>query len=300
MNSSNNAMRILDWLAAAALALAVICPAMAAEPKAEKAKKPPAKAKKAPHVGYDDTPFLPGGKWRVHDVARPHPRVVTPPTPHTAYGPGQPPSDAVVLFDGSDLSNWRAQGRGPDRGKTVDAQWKVANGYMEAVPGTGSIFSKQTFGDCQIHVEWAAPEVISSDSQGRGNSGVLIMGKYEIQVLDSYDNVTYADGQAASIYGQYPPLVNACRRPGQWQTYDIVFEAPQFDGQRLLKPAFVTVFHNGIVVHNRKQMLGPMRHKVLTSYSPHEPEGPLMLQSHNNPVRYRNIWVRPLTDYDEP
>jgi len=290
------------WLGAGSLGLvmAIAAATLAAEPEGKKADKPAAKAEKAPHVGYDDTPFLPGDQWRVHDVARPHPRVITPPTPSTEDEPGRPPSDAVVLFDGTDLSNWLAQGRGADRGKTVPAEWKVEHGYIEVAPGTGSIFSREAFGDCQIHIEWATPAEVQGDSQGRGNSGVLIMSLYEIQVLDSYENVTYADGQAASIYGQYPPLVNACREPGQWQTYDIVFEAPQFDGDKLVKPAYVTVFHNGIVVHNRKEMLGPMRHKVLTSYSPHEPQRPLMLQAHGNPIRYRNIWVRPLTDYDEP
>ncbi len=244
--------------------------------------------------GYTDTPFLPGGKWRVHDLHRPHPRVVTP-----GEKPGAPPSDAIVLFDGKDLSHWVTRGKRKDQGKILPPQWKLENGYIEVVPGTGDLVSKEEFGDCQVHVEWASPANVVSNSQGRGNSGVLLMARYEIQVLDSYRNITYADGQAAAMYGQYPPLVNACRKPGEWQSYDIIFEAPVFDGSKLVKPAYVTVLHNGVVVHNHQAFLGPMRHKVLTRYVPHGPTGPLMLQSHNNPVRYRNIWVRPLTGYDE-
>ncbi len=245
--------------------------------------------------GYTDTPYLPGGKWRVHDLHRPQPPIVTP-----GDAPGAPPSDAIVLFDGRDLSHWLTAGKRKDRGKIFPPQWKVENGYIEVVPGTGDLVTKENFGDVQLHIEWATPAEIRSNSQGRGNSGVLFMGRYEIQVLDSYNNITYADGQAAAIYGQYPPLVNASRKPGQWQTYDIVFEAPVFDGERVVKPAYVTVFHNGVLVHHRQAFLGPMRHRTLTRYEPHEPEGPLMLQSHGNPVRYRNIWIRRLQGYDQP
>lgn len=245
-------------------------------------------------TGYTGTPFLPGGKWRVHDINRPRPRVVTPGTASTQNRAGRPPSDAIVLFNGNDLSNWLARGRGAERGKTFAPEWKVENGYIETVPRTGSIFTKEKLGDIQLHIEWATPRNLRAASQGRGNSGVLIMGLYEIQVLDSYNNVSYADGQAAAIYGQYPPLVNASRKPGEWQTYDIVFEAPRFQGGRLVKPAFATVFHNGVLVHHRQELMGPMRHKVVAKYEPHEAEGPLLLQSHGNPVRYRNIWVRRL------
>ena len=236
--------------------------------------------------GYTDTPFIPGGKWRVHDLNRPRPAVVAP-----GAKLGDPPSDAIVLFDGKDLSGWVTRGRGKDAGKVLDPQWKVENGYIEMVPRTGHLVSKEKFGDVQLHMEWATPAQPVANSQGRGNSGVLFMTLYEIQILDSYDNVSYADGQAGSIYGQYPPLVNASRKPGEWQSYDIVFEAPVFDGDRLVKPAYFTVFHNGVLLHNRKASLGPMRHKVLTHYEPHEKEGPIMLQSHGNPVRYRNIWA---------
>ena len=242
-------------------------------------------------TGYTDTPFLPGDRWRVHDDARPRPRIVEPGTASTPDRPGKPPSDAIVLFDGTDLSQWVQSGRG---GKTLDPAWKVENGYMEIVPRTGGHKTKAAFGDVQLHVEWSAPAEPRAASQGRGNSGVLIMGLYEIQILDSYDNISYADGQAGAIYGQYPPLVNASRPPGAWQSYDIVFEAPRFDGDQLQRPAYVTVFHNGVLLHHRKEMMGPMRHKRPSEYAPHATKLPLLLQAHGNPVRFRNIWARPL------
>lgn len=248
--------------------------------------------------GFTDTPYLPGGVWRVHDATRPYPPVIAPGTPSTQTQPGEPPSDATVLFDGTDLSQWHGQGVGDQSGQVVEPAWKVENGYIEVVPGTGSIFSKQEFGDCQIHVEWATPSEISGEGQGRGNSGVLVMGKYEIQVLDSYENPTYADGQASALYGQYPPLVNASRKPGDWQTYDIIFEAPHFDGDRLVEPAYATVIYNGVVTHHRQALIGPVVYKQVARYEPHPPQGPLMLQNHRNPVRFRNIWVRPLYEYD--
>src|SRR5712692_7782024 len=246
-------------------------------------------------VGYSDTPILPDQKWRVHDISRPHPRVVTP-----GAEPGAPPSDAIVLFDGHDLSHWVNLGKGKNRGKQVDPAWKLEHGYVEVVGGTGDLVSKEKFGDAQIHVEWAAPAEIDGASQWRGNSGILIMRLYEIQVLDSYGNPTYADGQAGAIYGQWPPLVNASRKPGEWQTYDIAFEAPKFEGENLVKPAYVTVFHNGVLVHNRQQIIGRMAHRVVGTYAPHAPEEPLALQDHDTPVRYRNIWVRRLNGYDVP
>lgn len=257
-------------------------------------------AQKAAPIGYDDTPFLPSGRWRVHDIQRPHPRLVTPGSESTPDQPGRPPSDATVLFDGKDLSRWAAQGAGKDQGKVIPPAWKVENGYMEVAPGTGDIYTKEKFGDCQLHIEWAAPTEITGSSQQRGNSGVLIMGRYEIQVLDSYQNITYADGQAAAIYGQYPPLVNASRKPGDWQTYDIVFEAPRFDHGKLARPAFVTVFHNGVVVHHRQEILGSVVHRAVATYEPHGPEEPLRLQDHRSRLRYRNLWVRRLGRYDEP
>ena len=244
-------------------------------------------AENKPPVGYDDTPMLPGSKWRVHDGTRPQPRIVTP-----GGESGQPPSDAVILFDGKDLSAWVGR-------EGAEAQWKVENGYME-VTRTGNIQTKEHFADCQLHIEWAAPAEVRGSSQGRGNSGVFLMGRYEIQVLDGYHNITYADGITASIYGQYPPLVNSCRKPGEWQTYDIFFVASRFEGDKLVSHAYITVVHNGVLVHHHQKAMGPTGHRSLSSYDrPHPPKGPLMLQDHGDPVRYRNIWVRPLKGYDE-
>ena len=203
---------------------------------------------------------------------------------------GRPPSDAIVLFDGADVSRWVAY----VKGQFSDPKWKVENGYVEVVPGSGSIQTREKFGDIQLHIEWASPAEINGNSQGRGNSGVLLMSRYEIQVLDSYDNPTYADGQAAAIYGQAPPPVNASRKPGEWQTYDIVFEAPQFDDEKLVKPAYVTVFHNGVLMHNRREIIGRTPHAKLGTYAAHGPEEPLELQNHGSPVRFRNIWIRKL------
>ncbi len=251
-------------------------------------------------LGYDDTPVIPGSTWKVHDGNRPQPRIVTPGAPSTQERPGLPPSDAVVLFNGKDLSNWVSSKDGAS-----PAQWRLENGYMEVVPKTGNIQTREQLGDCQLHLEFAEPTVVKGESQGRGNSGVFLMAKYEIQVLDCFDNPTYPDGTTAAIYGQFPPLVNACRKPGEWQTYDIVWEGPRFNGDKAVKPAFVTVFFNGIVVHHRKELQGPTRHRQLAQYAPppgggpHPPAGPLMLQDHNDLVRYRNIWYRPLKNYDE-
>lgn len=281
-----------------ALAAMVTLAALHVNGQGPKAKaKAKAKANDGSSVGYDDTPFLPGQKWRVHDSKRPRPRAITPGTEST---PGRPPSDAVVLFDGKDLSQWVAMGKRENRGKTLPAKWKVENGYMEVVGGTGDLTSKEKFGDAQIHVEWAAPAEARGAGQFRGNSGVLIMSRYEIQVLDSYENPTYADGQAGAIYGQWPPLVNASRKPGEWQTYDIVFEAPRFEGEKLVKPARATVFHNGVLMHHRQEIIGRMAHRVVGTYAAHGPEEPLALQDHGDKVRYRNIWVRRLTGYDQP
>jgi hypothetical protein len=246
-------------------------------------------------LGFTDTPMLPGLPWHVHDPARPHPKVVTP-----GETPGAPPSDAVVLFDGKDLSQWTQMGLGADRGKMVDVRWKVGSGYFEVAGGTGNLLTREKFGDCQLHVEWASPAVVRGTSQGRGNSGVLLMSRYEIQVLDAYNNPTYADGQASAIYGQWPPLANPARKPGEWNTYDILFEAPRFDGEKLLRPAYVTVIYNGVMVHHHKELMGPMIYRQVAHYTPHEAEEPLMLQDHNGDlVHYRNIWIRRPASYDQ-
>jgi len=246
-------------------------------------------------LGFTDTPMLPGMPWHVHDPSRPHPKVVTP-----GAVPGAPPSDAIVLFDGRDLSKWAQAGKGADAGKLVDPKWPVRNGYFEVAPETGELRTRESFGDVQLHVEWSEPPDVTGTSQGRGNSGVFLMSLYEIQVLDAYNNPTYADGQAAAIYGQWPPLVNAARKPGDWQTYDIVFEAPKFDGDELVKPAYQTVFWNGVMVHLHKELMGPMIYRQVAKYTPHAAELPISLQDHHNPVRYRNIWVRRLAGYDQP
>ena len=247
-------------------------------------------------LGFEDTPMLPGLPWHVHDDRRPHPRVVTP-----ATEPGGPPSDAIILFDGKDLSAWTSHHSNITRaGHSGAPEWKVENGYFEIVPHTGDIATKEKFGDCQLHVEWSEPTDITGTSQNRGNSGVILMDRYEVQVLDPYRNGTYADGMAAAMYGQWPPLVNAGRKPGEWQIYDIVFEAPKFEGEKLVKPAYVTVFWNGVIVHNRKESMGPMVYRQVAHYSPQPAEDSLVLQNHDCGVRYRNIWIRRLTGYDQP
>jgi hypothetical protein len=249
-------------------------------------------AESAP-VGYTDTPMLPGGKWHVHDPDRPQPPVVTPGTSSSQERPGKPPSDAVVLFDGTEVSHWRNDKGGPSR-------WVVKGGAMMAPPkqGTNSpaedIWTKDEFGDVQLHVEFATPSPPHGDSQERGNSGVFLFGLYELQVLDSYHNRTYADGSCASVYGQSPPLVNASRPPGEWQTYDVAFLAPRFKDNKLESPAYITVFHNGVLVQNHTEILGETGHKILAKYKPHGPKGPIRLQDHGNPTRFRNIWIRPL------
>jgi hypothetical protein len=244
-------------------------------------------------LSAEHTACIPGTHFRVHDPARPQPRVVRPGTASTPEHPGERPSDAITLFDGRDLSQWVSEQGGEPR-------WKVENGYVEVVPGTGDIHTREHFGDCQLHLEWAVSAVVSGEGQSRGNSGVLLMDLYEIQILDGYQNPTYADGTTAAIYGQYPPLVNACRKPGDWQYYDIIWIVPRFEGDHLVSPAYVTVLYNGVVIHHHTALLGPTQHGQLASYRPHPPKGPLRLQDHDAHVRYRNIWYRSLKAYDEP
>lgn len=237
-------------------------------------------------LGYDDTPFINGMPYRVHDSSRPQPRIVTPGTPPTAA-----PSDAIVLFGGTDLSGWvKVNGEAP--------AWGLHGDYMEVVPGSGNIRTKEQFGDCQLHLEWAAPEVVKGEGQGRGNSGVFLMGIYEIQVLDNFENPTYPDGTNGAIYGQYPPLVNACRAPGEWQTYDILWQAPRFEGEALASAARVTVIQNGVVLHHATELKGPTTHKDTSDYKAHPATGPLELQDHGDLVRFRNIWYRALKACD--
>ncbi len=231
----------------------------------------------------------PDPRWIQHDRTRPLPPVIAPPTPSTQERVGKAPSDAVVLFDGHDLSQWASLDGSP-------ARWIVSDGYLQSVKGSGYIRTLQNFGDCQLHVEWATPVPASGDGQDRGNSGVFFgLDRYEVQVLDSFANPTYADGSAAAVYGQYPPLVNASRKPGEWQTYDIVYTAPRFDAEgKLLSKARMTVFHNGVLVQNNVELTGPTGWLERAPYSPHPEKQPLSLQDHGNPVRFRNIWVREL------
>jgi hypothetical protein len=240
-------------------------------------------------IGYDDTPMQPNGKWRVHDGKRPYPPVVTAPPAGDISTPA--PSDAIVLVGArDDLSAWQmTDGSAPT--------WTMKGGVLQT--GKGVLRTKQQFTDTQVHVEFATPSDVKGDSQGRGNSGVFLLGYFEIQVLDSYRNITYPDGQAAAMYGQYPPLVNASRRPGEWQSYDIIFTAPRFTGDGTLDtPAIVTVLHNGVVVHHATAFWGPTRHRSVLPYAPEMARGPLALQDHGNPVRYRNVWIRELKAYD--
>lgn len=229
-----------------------------------------------------DTPKLPGVPYVVHDGTRPQPRKVQTQGAVTA----QAPADAKVLFDGSHLEAWQG------------GQWKIEDGAM--IAHDRDISTKEKFRDFQLHIEWRIPKDRKVKGQSGGNSGVFLMGMYEIQVLASHENQTYPDGQAGAMYGQFPPLVNASSPKGEWNSYDIVFSAPRFDGGKLTKPARVTVLHNGVMIHNAKAYLGPTGHKNLTEYSASQPAaGPIKLQWHGDPIHYRNIWIREIGDYDQ-
>ena len=225
-------------------------------------------------------------RYPQHDSSRAVPEVVDPGTPSTQQQPGQPPSDAVVL---SDLSVWESVQGG-------EAPWNEGDGYFETVEGAGYIQTKEAFGDVQLHIEWAAPATVVGESQGRGNSGLFFGGgRYEVQILDSYDNWTYPDGQASAIYGQYPPLVNAMNPPGTWNTYDVIFRRPRFDADgSVITPATITVFHNGVLTQDHRELVGPTAYRQRPPYEVHDAEQPIQLQDHGNPVRFRNIWVREL------
>jgi hypothetical protein len=234
-------------------------------------------------------------RWRQHDIQRQRPPVVEPASAEDPIA-ARPPKDAVVLFDGTSLDAWKSPGGGGG-----PARWRVVDGHMETEPGAGPIETKGTFGDIQLHVEWAAPSPPRGTGQDRGNSGVFLMGLFEIQVLDSYRADTYADGQAGAIYGQYPPLANAARPPGQWQSYDIAFRRPRFDSSgKLLEPARITVFHNGILVQNNEEPFGPTSWLKWLPYTDQGERGPILLQDHDHPVRYRNIWLRELAARPAP
>lgn len=232
-------------------------------------------------------------KYNVHDKERPHPPVITP-----AKRFGQAPSDATILFDGEDTSEWESEKGGGE------VKWKVENGYMEVVKKAGGIRTRKSYDNCQLHIEWCTPEGVDPKitDQKRSNSGVFFMDKYEVQILDSYtkdnykDNKTYADGQVAAIYGQNPPMVNACRKAGKWQSYDISFLRPLFDKNgKCVRKARITVIHNGVVVHNNLEIEGTTSHKRKARYTPHG-KGHIRLQDHGNPMRFRNIWIRELPE----
>lgn len=217
------------------------------------------------------------------EVWEPVPEVITP-----GGTPTHAPSDAIVLFDGKDLSAWQGE-----EGK--DPAWIVEDGAMTVVKGTGAIKTKQGFGSVQLHIEWRTPSEVVGEGQGRGNSGIFLQDQYEVQVLDSYNSKTYSNGQAGSIYKQHIPLVNACRPPGEWQTYDIIYKAPKFNGQgELVSPAYVTVIQNGVLVQNHVALKGPTQYIGKPEYKAHADKLPLQLQDHSNPVSFRNIWIREL------
>jgi len=225
-------------------------------------------------------------QWPQHSLDRPRPPVVD---PGQAGPPSRPPSDAIVLFDGTSLSQWRSDA------DSSAAKWIVKDGYVEVKAGTGTMASARGFGDVQLHIEWATPAVAKGEGQERGNSGIFLMGIYELQVLDSYQNDTYPDGQAGAIYGQNPPLVNPTRGPGQWQAYDVIFHRPRFkpDGS-LDKPARMTVLLNGVLIQDNFELVGPTANRQQPPYRAHADKLPLKLQDHGNPTRFRNIWVREL------
>lgn len=226
-------------------------------------------------------------------LKQPQPPIVTPGTASTQDTPGSAPSDAVVLFDGTNLDNWKSTK------EDGVMRWRIEDGAMMPTKDSGMIQSKQEFGSCQLHVEFATPAEVEGEGQGRGNSGVFLMGTYEVQILDSYENTTYPDGQAAALYGRSKPLVNASRKPGEWQTYDIIFHRPVFEGDEVVKRATFTVLHNGVLVQDHVELTGGTGWRgpyAVSDYRPHGDKGPIMLQDHGNPVRFRNVWVRELED----
>jgi hypothetical protein len=233
------------------------------------------------------------GAWALGAFAQNDPATTeqwqpVPPKVTPTAQPGGPPSDAIILFDGKNLDAWQSAEGKP-------AGWEVKDGIMTVRAKAGNIITKQAFGDCQLHLEWRSPLMEGKEGQARANSGVFLMGMYEVQVLDNFENRTYVNGQAASIYKQYPPLVNACRPPGEWQTYDIFFKAPRFsEKSALIVPAVVTVVHNGVLVQNAVSLWGSSAYIGLPKYQQHAAKLPLQLQDHGDPVSFRNIWIREL------
>jgi hypothetical protein len=228
--------------------------------------------------GYKDTPKLPWCQWLVHDPDRPNPKQVD---PGKAGPPASVPADAIVLFDGHDVSKWESLG-----------DWKVEDDCL--VAGDSHFATKDSFGDMQLHVEWMGPAHFEGPWYNRGNNGVLLMGLYEIQIFDSFNEKIYPDGACGAIYGQTPPYVNATRPPGEWQSYDIAFTAPRFDGEKLVSPARVTVFQNGVLILLNEEIHGTTGHRIVPEYKPKASKGPLAFGGHGCPVRFRNIWLRPL------
>ena len=285
-----------DWKSRARILALLAALSLTANSALAQGAPAPSAPAPAEHIeGFTNTPILPGGKWHKHDPNRPQPEIVTPGATFSQDAP--PPSDAEILFDGHDLSKWEG-------GQGQDPSWKLQDGYVEVTPPKGNdIRTRNKWSDFQLHVEWCAPYPATGHGQARGNSGILINNMYEVQVLDSYQDKTYPDGQAGALYGQMPPLVNASKPPGEWQTYDIIWESPRWNDQHeLVQKACVTVIFNGVVVQHRSEYQGStdgigggVPYKGQSFYREHDPKVFIELQNHNsNPVRYRNIWIRDL------
>lgn len=276
---------VLNFRVVLVLFVAVALGALAALQGAELVK-----SKDGTVVGFKDTPRLPWDpRYHTHDPDRPWPKEVTPGPPTSP----EPPSDAGVLFDGTDLSAWR-----PNKWKLTTAQpasterGRGPGKYLVATEG--DLVTKKAFGDCQLHLEWRAPDPPQGPQMNRGNSGVFFMRRYEVQIFDSHTEKIYADGIAGAIYGETPPMVHPLRPPGRWNSYDIVFTAPEFEGDEVEKPARVTMLFNGVLVHLNTEIHGPLAYRRIAPYEPHPDRQPLHLQAHGNPVQFRNIWIRPL------